>query len=119
MASPRNYDRERVDSLAGFAEEEGVTYLDLNGIWREIGIDWSTDTNDGGDHMNLDGVKKVTAFFGDYFSEQGGLTDHRGDPAYSTWDQELTAYDDLVEKMEGKSFADVQAEAKRARKEKK
>ena len=63
--------------------------------------------------------RKGTAFFGDYFSEQGGLTDHRGDPAYSTWDQELTAYDDLVEKMEGKSFADVQAEAKRARKEKK
>ena len=118
MASPRNYNWERVNNLEKFAQEEGVEYLDLNRKQQEIGIDWQTDTNDGGDHMNLNGVVKVTTFFGDYFSEKGGLTDHRGDPAYRSWDEELIAYDKLVEEMEGRSFADVQNDAEKARKEK-
>ena len=118
MASPKNYNWERVNNLEKFAQEEGVEYLDLNRKQQEIGIDWQTDTNDGGDHMNLNGVVKVTTFFGDYFSEKGGLTDHRGDPAYRSWDEELIAYDKLVEEMEGRSFADVQNDAEKARKEK-
>ena len=43
-----------------------------------------------------------------YFTREGILTDHRGDPAYSSWDEELTAYDKLVEEMEGISFYHVQ-----------
>ena len=118
MASPKNYDWERINNLEKFAQEEGVEYLDLNQMWKEIGIDWMTDSNDHGDHLNLSGVEKVTTFFGNYFSEKGGLTDHRGDPAFSSWDEELIAYDKLVEEMEGRSFADVQNDAEKARKQK-
>lgn len=118
MASPKNYNWDRVNNLEKFAMEEGVEYLDLNQKWEEIGIDWNKDSNDSGDHLNLSGVEKVTKFFGDYFSEKGGLTDHREDPAFSGWQEELIAYDKLVEEMEGRSFADVQREAEEARKEK-
>ena len=91
----------------------------MNQHTDEIGIDWKTDSNDRGDHMNLDGVKKMTAFFGEYFTREGILTDHRGDPAYSSWDEELKAYDKLVEEMEGISFYHVQKRIEKERKEEK
>ena len=54
-----------------------------------------------------------------YFTREGILTDHRGDPAYSSWDEELTAYDKLVEEMEGISFYHVQKRVEKERKEEK
>ncbi len=54
-----------------------------------------------------------------YFTREGILTDHRGDPAYSSWDEELKAYDKLVEEMEGISFYHVQKRVEKERKEEK
>ena len=117
--SPKNYNRKRLDSVADLAGEMGIEYFELNGRADEIGIDWNTDSNDQGDHMNLDGVKKMTAFFGDYFAGQGDLTDHRPDPAFSSWNEELTAYDQLVDEMEGMSFFLLQEQIKKERREEK
>lgn len=119
IASPKNYNWERVNNLTAFAQEEGVEYIDLNQLADEVGIDWSTDSGDGGDHLNLDGVTKMTAFWGDYYSSLGNLTDHRGDPAYAGWDEELIEYDKLVEEMEGINFSDVQKRVEKERKEQK
>ena len=118
-ASPKNYNWTRVNNIAEFAREEGVEYIDMNQLADEIGINWKTDSNDRGDHMNLDGVIKMTTFFGDYFSREGILADHRGDPAYSSWDEELAAYDKLVDEMEGISFFQVQKRIEKERKEEK
>ena len=85
---------------------------DARRIADRIGIDWEWDTNDGGDHMNLTGATKVTNYFGEYFRGKGDLTDHRGDPGYSDWDEELAEYDQLVKEMDGKSFQDIWQEQK-------
>ena len=61
----------------------------------------------------------MTAFWGDYYSSLGNLTDHRGDPAYAGWDEELIEYDKLVEEMEGINFSDVQKRVEKERKEQK
>ena len=50
---------------------------------------------------------------------EGILTDHRGDPAYKSWDEELIAYDKLVDEMEGISFYHVQKRIEQERKEEK
>ena len=105
--SPMNYNQKRVDAVAQFAREENVEYLDLNQHVQEIGIDWMRDTNDAGDHINYHGCKKVTAFIGQYLKENTDLVDHRGDPAYQDWDEELVAFDQLVKDMDGISFADI------------
>ena len=112
MPSAKNYNWERIENMTAFAEEKGVTYLDLNQKSDELGIDWNTDTNDGGDHMNLNGARKVVSYLGRYFRENTDLVDHRGDPAYSDWDEELVEYDKLVEEMDGKSFQDIHDEIK-------
>lgn len=112
MPSASNYNWERISEVEAFAKEKGVDYVDLNQIADRIGIDWEWDTNDGGDHMNLTGATKVTNYFGEYFRGKGDLTDHRGDPGYSDWDEELAEYDQLVKEMDGKSFQDIWQEQK-------
>ena len=108
MPSPKNYTWERVNGLQAFADEEGIEFIDLNSRYDEVGIDWSLDTGDRGDHLNLNGATKVAEFFGDRLSEYGNLTDHRQDPAYKSWEDELVEYDKLVDEMEGISFYNVQ-----------
>jgi hypothetical protein len=56
---------------------------------------------------------------GNYLKENTDLVDHRGDPAYSDWEEELVEYDKLVEEMYGKSFADIKYEQEQQRKEEK
>ena len=112
MPSASNYNWERIEQAEAFAKEKGVEYVDLNQISDRIGIDWEWDTNDGGDHMNLNGAVKVTTFFGEFFHAKGDLTDHRGDSHYSDWETELVEYDRLVKEMDGKSFQDIWKEQK-------
>ena len=88
MPSAKNYNQVRINAMESFAKEKGVTYIDLNG------------------------ARKVVKYFGNYFRNNLDLTDHRGDPAYSDWDEELVEYDKLVEEMEGKSFLDIYTEKK-------
>ena len=104
LCSPKCYDTTRLNSISGYAQSRGLTYLDLNQNWREIGIDWEHDTRDEGDHLNEYGVAKVTDYIGSYLRENYELTDHRGDPAYSSWDTQYEAYLDTLRKMEGMSY---------------
>lgn len=104
LCSPKCYDTTRLNAVSEYANTRGLTYIDLNRNWQEIGIDWSHDTRDEGDHLNEYGVAKVTAYMGHYLADNLELTDHRGDPAYSSWDTLYEAYLQTLVKMEGVSY---------------
>ncbi len=104
LCSPSCYDTPRLNAVSEYAESRGLAYMDLNRKWEEIGIDWSHDTRDEGDHLNEYGVAKVTEYMGRYLQDHYELTDHRGDPSYSSWHDLRTAYDETLRKMEGKSY---------------
>ena len=78
-------DMPRSKALAAFAEENGLPYLDMDLHTEEIGIDWSIDTADKGDHLNFWGAKKATKYLGTYLEDLKLLTDHRQDPAFEQW----------------------------------
>ena len=63
-----NYDYTKHNGIAEWADAHGVEYLDLNLI-DEIGIDWSTDTKDAGDHINLSGAIKVSNYLAGYVKQ--------------------------------------------------
>ena len=73
-------------------------------------IDWENDTFDGGDHLNLFGARKMTKYLGDYLASECDLTDHRGDPAYRSWQELWTSYEQEVERMKGTSYPLMEAE---------
>lgn len=91
--SPSNYNYPIHNAIAEYADKEELTYIDMNLITDEIGMDWNTDTLDKGDHLNISGAEKVTEYLGRYLSENYSLTDHRGDAAFDQWTKVGAEYD--------------------------
>jgi len=75
--------------IADFSNNNKLNYVDLNLKEMNTGINWLTDSNDGGTHMNISGAQKVSEKFGEYLKEHFQLTDHRGDPAFAQWTEDL------------------------------
>ena len=92
----------RHNGIAAFAEAEGLPYLDFNLAENDPGIDWSTDTSDGGTHLNWLGAQKVTTALGDYLREHYTLEDHRGQPGYETWDGDAGSHRDARAEIEAR-----------------
>ena len=73
--------------------------------YEKIGIDFAADyQDDDGDHLNLSGTRKMTKYLAEHLVKECGLTDHRNDPAYRSWDDLLSAYEQEVRDMEGTSY---------------
>lgn len=91
--STRNYDMKIHNGIAKAAEKLGIPFLDLNLEADQIGIDWTTDTFDAGDHLNLLGARKVTGYLtGKILEMEPDLPDHRSDPAFQSWNEEAGRY---------------------------
>lgn len=78
---------ERHNAVAALAEKMGTDYIDLNLVSEQMGIDWKTDTRDGGNHLNYSGAKKVSGYMGELLSQEYDLPDHREDESYGAWRQ--------------------------------
>lgn len=80
------------NGITAYALEQGVEFIDLNLEQQELGLDWSVDTHDKGDHVNFSGARKVTAYLGQYLAEHTQLQDHRGEQEYQDWNSTLEQY---------------------------
>ena len=90
--SPKNWTYAIHNGLEAFAQEYDLEFIDFNLLQEEIGLDWSADCLDDGDHINFSGSLKVMAYLSEYLAEHTGLTDHRGDPSFQIWDEDLKTY---------------------------
>ena len=97
--SPKNYSYKKHNAIENYAKEKGIPYVDLNLQIRELGIDWQEDSYDKGDHLNLYGAQKVTAWLGGYLKEKYGMPDHRSDPSYEDWKQMEEKYEKEIQKV--------------------
>ena len=82
----KHYTAERV------AKRLNVEFIDLNMKLEELGIDWTHETKDDGDHLNHSGAKKVSAYLGKYLQETNQLVDKRNDPKYRSWNKASKIY---------------------------
>jgi len=81
------------EQVRAFAQENGLPYLNFLELGEETGIDYSTDTYDGGLHMNLSGAEKLSRYLGGLLSREFGLPDRRGEAELSeAWESKLSAY---------------------------
>ena len=85
--STKNWNMARHNRIAQVADELDVDYIDLNTGSDKVEIDWQQDTYDAGDHLNLRGAQKVTHAIGSILADRYGVGDHRGDEAFSDWDE--------------------------------
>lgn len=90
--SPKNYNYKKHNSLEEYARENDLPYVDLNMKSRDIGIDWKQDSYDRGDHLNISGARKVTAYIGQYLADNYDLPDRRNDDGWREWDDLAKEY---------------------------
>ena len=90
--SPKNYNYKKHNSLEEYARENDLPYVDLNMKFRDIGIDWKMDSYDRGDHLNISGARKVTAYIGEYLADNYDLPDRRNDDGWREWDDLAREY---------------------------
>lgn len=110
--SPLCYNSLSHNGIIQLAKEKGVDYLDGDADLEQIGIDWSTDTFDEGDHLNLTGTNKMTDYLGRYLAGKYDLEDHRNDAAYEDWNELYLAYEKEVVRLEGTAYYRLEDEAK-------
>lgn len=90
--SPKNYSFRKHNTIMKYAKENGLKYLDLNMKTKELGIDWSEDSLDNGDHLNILGAVKVSDYLGRYLKKEYDLKDRRKEQNYRSWNEALKTY---------------------------
>ncbi len=79
--------------ITAYAAEHDLTYYNLIDDADEMGLDMSTDTYDGGVHLNVYGAEKLTRYFGAILRDTHNAPDRRNDAALSAaWNARVTAY---------------------------
>ena len=68
------------EQIVSFAQKHDLDYYNLKEVAEEIGIDYTTDTYDGGLHLNLNGATKLSKYFAKVLKEEYGLEDYRENP---------------------------------------
>lgn len=90
-----------LNTLSDIARSYGVPFLDMNLHYEEIGLDFAEDFYDP-HHVNVLGADKVTKYFAGYLAQEYGLTDHREDAAYASWDELYEEYSVKAENARAK-----------------
>lgn len=100
----------RHNGVQAFADEYGLPYIDYNLAENDPGIDWHTDTPDGGSHLNVLGAEKLSRALGVYLTEHYALPDHRGEAEYETWQTDAATYAQTMEtaRAENQTAAEYQ-----------
>ncbi len=79
--------REKSEYVRRLADEYGLDFIDLVYDF-DLGMDWSTDSMDGGCHLNYRGAKKVSRFLADYIKKHYSLSekkDNKIEHEYRMW----------------------------------
>ena len=81
------------EQIVKYASEHDIPYYNFLNMAEQTGIDYSTDTYDEGQHLNVWGAEKLSAQFGKYLTELGA-PDRRNDAEYEkSWRSLCERYD--------------------------
>lgn len=83
------------------AERYGLPYYNLLADFEAIGLDLTTDSYDGGLHLNVWGAEKLTRYFGRILTDAYTLSDTRSDATRAAhWQVETARYERMKEGTE-------------------
>ena len=77
-----------------YAAAHNLRYINFLELQEDTGIDYSTDTYDGGLHMNLSGAEKLSRYLGKMLTEELKVPDRRDEAHLSAlWEEKIAAYE--------------------------
>lgn len=95
--------------IASYAEEHGLKYYNFLDCVEDIGLDYQTDTYDGGLHLNVYGAEKLADYFGNILATECGIESRRGEEELERiWQEKTEAYNEEKTRLESE-FAEKSA----------
>ena len=91
--SPRYWWYDEWESeVCEYAKNRGIPYYNFIGD-KGIGLDWQSDTYDGGVHLNLYGAEKFTKYLGGILSADFCVASHKDNEAITKlWNEKFDVY---------------------------
>ena len=88
------------EQVEAYAEKYNVPYINFLEIQDETGVDYTTDTYDGGLHMNLSGAEKLAHYIGPVLRDMG-VSDRSDDPELKKiWEENIADYEKEIKEQE-------------------
>ena len=88
------------EQIEDYAAANDLLYINFLELTEETGLDFSTDTYDGGLHLNLSGAEKITEYLGGVLRREAGLADRRDEEGLAgVWEEKLAAYEQEKERQ--------------------
>lgn len=84
--------------VEAYASTYNLTYINLLECQEETGVDYNTDTYDGGLHMNLSGAEKLSHFIGPVLLEHGAVDRREDEKLSKIWEEEIARYNEAAGK---------------------
>lgn len=82
--------------IVDYAAKNGLDYINFLPLAEEIGIDMTTDTYDGGLHLNVYGAEKLGEYFAQILHDEYSVPDRSGDAEIAAdWDIKSDLYDSM------------------------
>lgn len=98
LPSATSWTMQKHNTMSDYAKESGYPFVDMN--LMDIGIDWTMDTRDKGNHLNYNGAQKTTAVLGEYLFENYDLPDRRNDEVISKlWNSDLQKFKEKIQEQ--------------------
>lgn len=98
--APKTWSEEKNANVQRWADINNVKFLDANKSDDMITIDWKKDTSDGGNHLNVKGAQKFTAFVGKFINSNYDIPNHKNEENYQSWNEELVKYEEFLSKKQ-------------------
>lgn len=98
-------DQQRLRTAEEIAREYQAPFFNYN-LTGDMQIDYGTDMYNTS-HLNGRGSRKFASKWGEYIAGQYEIPDHRGDPAYDSWERDAEYLYALLEDVELRETADA------------
>lgn len=109
--APQWYDSENAKVLE-YAEKYKLPYINFYELLEETGLDYETDTYDGGLHMNLSGSEKLSEYLGNILISEYGVNDYRMDETIAkVYEEKYQFYEEMIEaqKKELEKYGEIKS----------
>lgn len=93
------------EQILAYASQYGLPYYNCIEAIDQIGLDYNTDTYNGGQHLNVYGAEKLSSYLGKQLKEILPLEDHSTDQETSRVWKEKTGFYNQVKEQQEAEFA--------------
>ena len=88
------------EQMVKYADKYGLDYLNFYELIEETGLDFESDTYDGGLHMNLSGADKISEYLGAWLTQNCDIKNHGSERAICrVYEEKMKFYEQMKMKQ--------------------